>query len=194
MVKAIVAAVLAIAALQSMSDVAAAQATTTQSPAPPPSPPAASPPVGCSGAAHRAFDFWIGEWDAYATGTETLAGKSVIEARDAGCIITEQWTSMRSPYSGRSLNLFDATTGRWLQFWADSQGEITRYEGAPTGDGMVLVAPDEATPGQAGRTSLRMTFTRNPDGTVRQVGETSGDGGKTWAPNYDFTYRPRSPG
>jgi hypothetical protein len=28
-------------------------------------------------------------------------------------------------------------------------------------------------------------------GTVRQVGETSMDGGRTWQPYYDYTYRPR---
>ncbi len=193
MVKAIVAAVLAIAMFQLMGDVASAQTSTTQSPVASPPPPSPPPPA-CEGAAHRAFDFWIGEWDAYATGTQALAGRSVIESRDLGCVITEQWISARSPFSGRSLNLFDATTGQWLQFWVDSQGEITRYVGGPTADGMRLVALDEAAPGRAGKAALRMTFTRNPDGSVRQVGETSADGGQSWTQSYDFTYRRRSPG
>jgi hypothetical protein len=156
-----------------------------------PSAPPAAPPPACAGAAHRAFDFWIGQWDAYVTGTETLAGRSVIEAKDAGCVITEQWTSMRSAYTGRSLNMLDQTTGKWLQFWMDSGGEITRFEGGPTATGMQLTAPDEAAPGRQGKQWARMTFTRNADGTVRQFGETSSDGGKTWVASYDFQYRPR---
>lgn len=176
MVKPIVAAAL----LTILASTAQAQ-TQTQTPAP--------PPPACAGAAHRAFDFWIGQWDAYVSGTETLAGRSVIEAKDAGCVIAEQWTSVRSPYSGRSLTLLDSTTGQWLQFWVDSGGEITRFVGGPTATGMQFLAPDEAAPGRAGMQTLRMTFTRNPDGSVRQVGETSTDGGRTWAASYDFHYR-----
>ena len=33
--------------------------------------------------------------------------------------------------------------------------------------------------------------TPNPDGTVRQFGEASGDHGQTWQPSFDFTYHPR---
>lgn len=176
MVKPIVAAAAAVLFLSS------AQA---QPPAPQP------PPPSCAGAAHRAFDFWIGEWDAYVSGTETLAGRSTIASADSGCVITEHWRSMRGPYTGRSLNMFDQTTGKWLQFWMDSGGEITRFEGGPTATGMQLVATDEVAPGRATKQSVRMTFTKNADGTVRQFGETSGDGGRTWAASFDFQYRPR---
>jgi hypothetical protein len=187
MVKPVVAAVLALAFMGTWIDPVAAQTVAA------PPPPAAQRPPACTDAAHRAFDFWIGAWDAYVTGTETLAGRSVIESTDAGCIITERWVSARAPYSGRSINLFDSTTGKWLQFWADSGGEITRYEGGPTATGMLLTAPDETAPGQQGKASLRMTFTRNPNGSVRQFGETSADGGRTWTTSYDFTYRRRVP-
>lgn len=181
MVKPIVAAASAFVACFFAPD-ATAQTT---SPAPP-------PPSACAAAAHRAFDFWIGSWDAYVTGTETLAGRSIVASTDAGCVITEQWTSVRAPYTGRSLNLYDATSGRWLQFWTDSQGEITRFVGDATATGMQLLAIDETAPGRSGLQTLRMTFTRNRDGSVRQFGETTGDGGKTWAASYDFTYRKRS--
>jgi hypothetical protein len=36
-----------------------------------------------------------------------------------------------------------------------------------------------------------MTFSRNGDGSVRQLGETSVDG-ETWTARYDFTYRRRA--
>jgi hypothetical protein len=48
-----------------------------------------------------------------------------------------------------------------------------------------MTAPDSQ---HAGRTN-RMTYSPNPDGSVRQHGETSDDGGHTWTPDYDFTYR-----
>jgi hypothetical protein len=41
-------------------------------------------------------------------------------------------------------------------------------------------------------TLTRMTYTSAADGSVRQLGETSSDDGKTWTPNFDFTYRRRT--
>jgi hypothetical protein len=178
MVKPIVAAAFAFLACIAAPD------ATAQTPTP--------PAPACAAPAHRAFDFWIGEWDAYVSATENLAGRSTIASTDAGCVITEQWTSARSPYSGRSLNLHDATTGQWLQFWTDSQGEITRFVGGPTATGMQFLAVDEVAPSRAQKQTLRMTFTRNPDGSVRQFGETSTDGGRTWSSAYDFHYRRRA--
>lgn len=152
----------------------------TQAPAPP----------ACAAAEHRAFDFWIGEWDAYVTGTENLAGRSSIKSEDGGCVITEHWQSVGQPYSGRSLNIYDRTTAEWNQFWTDSNGEVTRFVGGPHQGGMRLTDPVNQGAGWEGRIHTRMTFTANPDGSVRQHGETSPDG-QTWTSRYDFTYRRR---
>jgi hypothetical protein len=38
------------------------------------------------------------------------------------------------------------------------------------------------------KTIGRMTFSRLDNGDVRQHGENSTDGGKTWATTFDFTY------
>ncbi|WP_114953115.1 hypothetical protein [Sphingosinicella terrae] len=53
---------------------------------------------------------------------------------------------------------------------------------------MVMTAPATLADGRAGL--ARMRFTREADGSVRQVGTRSADGGATWQPSYDFTYRP----
>ena len=37
--------------------------------------------------------------------------------------------------------------------------------------------------------NTRMVYTPGPDGSVRQHGETTADGGKTWTTTFDFTYR-----
>ena len=36
---------------------------------------------------------------------------------------------------------------------------------------------------------VRMTYSKNADGSVREFGEQSTDAGKTWSPSFDFTYR-----
>jgi hypothetical protein len=90
-------------------------------------------------------------------------------------------------------NLYDRETGRWLQFWMDSQGDVTRFEGGPTAESaMVLVATHDRGPDFSGEMTQRMTFTRNPNGSVRQLGEGSTDGGATWEARYDFTYKRRA--
>jgi hypothetical protein len=54
---------------------------------------------------------------------------------------------------------------------------------------MVLVAsqPDPAHPGRA--LEVRLAFTPQADGSVRQYSDVSSDGGATWRPRYDFLYR-----
>ena len=47
--------------------------------------------------------------------------------------------------------------------------------------------------GKWGGPLVRMSYSKNADGSVRQFGEQSTDEGKTWQPSFDFTYRPRAP-
>ena len=44
--------------------------------------------------------------------------------------------------------------------------------------------------GKWGGPLVRMSYSKNADGSVRQHGEQSTDEGKTWATSFDFTYRP----
>jgi hypothetical protein len=150
-----------------------------------------NPPPACDDAAHHALDFWVGEWYAYRTGTDTLAGRSSIHREDRGCIITERWTSAATAYSGRSLNLYDAAGAHWRQFWVDSQGDVTDFTGDAIDNGVRFVAAGDVAPEAPEPHFTRMTLTRNADGTVHQLGESSDDGA-TWTKRYDFTYRRRS--
>lgn len=155
-------------------------------------PPASASPQNqpaCVSQAHRAFDFWLGEWRAYVTGTQNLAGLSTIALEDGSCVITEHWRSQRSSFTGRSLNIYSAEAGHWEQFWVDSTGDITHFAGNATPDGMQLTAEDDVGPGAPQPTFSRVTWTRNGDGSVRQHGEASSDRGVTWSDRYDFTYR-----
>lgn len=68
-------------------------------------------------------------------------------------------------------------------------GAIVDFRGGWNGKAMVFEGlwPGVLGPGKDGL--VRMTYTREADGSVRQYGQTSADDGKTWQPSFDFTYR-----
>jgi len=150
-----------------------------------------APAPTCEAAEYRAFDFWIGEWDAERADTHAPAGRSSIRSEDAGCVITEHWTSVNVAYSGRSLNIYDRTSQKWEQFWVDSMGNRVHFIGSPTENGMRITteAPVFVSPTQ--QAYSRITFTNNADGTVLQHGEQSADG-QAWTTSYAFIYRRRA--
>jgi hypothetical protein len=152
-----------------------------------PATPAAAPPPACTSPEHRQFDFWVGRWDVYPTGTDRLVAHSLIENLYGGCVIRENWMPLRAA-GGGSLNSWIPAERRWRQVWADSSNEYKSFVGGMEGEAMVLTAPARAPDGRAALE--RMRFTREPGGAVRQLGTVSTDGGATWQPNYDFTYRP----
>lgn len=145
----------------------------------------------CDAAEFHAFDFWIGEWDAFRADTNAPAGRSSIRAEDGGCVITEHWTSLNTPYSGRSLNIYDRASGKWEQFWVDSTGNRVLFIGSPTERGMRIATAAPVAVGLGQQAFSRITFTNNPDGTVLQHGEQSADG-ETWTTSYAFIYRRRA--
>ena len=149
-------------------------------------PPAPRPPA-CETAQHRQFDFWVGRWDVYPTGSDQLVAHSLIERLYGGCAIRENWMPLQGT-GGGSLNSWRPAEGRWRQLWADSANSWTEYVGGLDGEAMVLTATGTMPDGSPAL--LRMTYTRGADGSVRQLGTRSTDGGRTWQPNYDFTYRP----
>jgi hypothetical protein len=134
----------------------------------------------------RQLDFWIGEWDVTSSGAP--AGESHVEKMLGECVIFESWTGARGMV-GKSFNLWDATNKEWRQTWVDSTGGLHEYHGAFGGGKMVYLA-DRLQAGPTGAlqpTKLRMTFF-DEGGTVRQLGEQSTDGGRTWAVSYDLLY------
>ncbi len=131
---------------------------------------------------YREFDFWIGEWLPKNAQGVTV-GTSSIQLILGSCIIFENWNTPVS--SGKSFNLFDVTDGKWHQTWVDARGGITHYTGGMKDGSMVLVA-ETMTNGT--KSLAKMTFSKLPDGNVRQHGEGSTDNGKTWATTFDFLY------
>jgi hypothetical protein len=152
-----------------------------------------SPPPPCEGPDYSAFDFWVGEWDVYPSGKDTLVAHSRIEKLYQGCAIRENWMPLKGA-GGGSLSGFDPRTGRWHQTWIGSVPGVIQFEGGPAEGKMVLTGfwPKSGPKGEDGLT--RMTYSRLDGGAVRQFGEFSGDDGQTWQTSFDFTYRPHKAG
>ena len=135
----------------------------------------------CADASYHQFDFWVGRWDVYPTGKDTMVAHSLIEPV-YGCGIRENWMPLNKP-GGGSLSIYVPDEKRWEQFWIDSSGTRAFFTGGWNGSAMVIT-------GKWGGPLVRMSYSKNGDGSVRQLGEQSTDDGKTWAPSFDFTYRP----
>lgn len=146
---------------------------------------AQGPPPACQGPEHRQFDFWVGRWDVFPTGQDTLVAHSLIEKLYGGCAIRENWMPLKGT-GGGSLNAYVSGDKGWRQLWTDSSGAWAEFRGGWNGTAMSIQ-------GDWSGTLTRMTYTPGPDGSVRQHGETSDDGGKTWKTSFDLTYRPSKP-
>ena len=139
--------------------------------------------AACDTAAHRAFDFWVGQWQVKKT-DGTLAGANRIEREYGGCVLHEHYTTAGG-YSGESLNIYDAARKVWHQSWVDSDGLLLLLEGGIRDGKMVLAGQ---TIGEAGKvTKHRITWTPNRDGTVRQFWESTDDKG-VWVTAFDGLY------
>lgn len=128
------------------------------------------------------FDFWIGEWDVYKSGTDTLVGQSVIQSIIDSMAIQENYHAVGGSYEGKSLNKYNPFSARWEQFWVDNTG-LTLHIGGGYADGKMIMGSE------AGTLSNRITWHNNPDGTVRQVWEQSTDKGENWQLVFDGTYK-----
>jgi len=146
------------------------------------------PPRPCSTVEYRQFDFWLGDWEV--TNKGQVSGKNSIKVILNGCVLLEEWAGA-SGYTGKSYNRYDALTGKWEQYWVDSQGGVLRLEGGLV-DGNMVLSGEAITNGET--VVNRITWTPNDDGTVRQHWESSKDDGKTWATLFDGLYAPAKKG
>ena len=92
---------------------------------------------------------------------------------------------LRRSYSGESLNVFDETRNVWHQTWVDTSGTLLLLEGGMRGDAMILEGQTIGKDGKA--TRHRITWTPNPDGSVRQFWESTDATGQ-WTTAFDGRY------
>lgn len=138
--------------------------------------------------AFRQFDFWLGEWDAFAP-NGNKAGDSKIEILLDSCVILENWTSTQQGYKGKSFNTFNTINGKWQQTWVDNAGSVVYYSEGQFKDGKMILDTKNEKQTDGTMKILRMTYTKLSDDKVRQFGESSTDGGQTWKTDFDLEYR-----
>ena len=150
------------------------------------------PPTGVQTAAapcandpeRRRLDFWVGTWDV-TTPNGYPVGSSTVQVVSGGCAILERWTSKKGA-NGNSLSTFNPVVHQWQQYWIGQDGGVTEYrESTWSGGALTLLARGQSA-------VLRMTLAPVDAKSVRQLGETSTDGGKSWSTAYDFVYHRRS--
>ncbi len=140
--------------------------------------------MSCTDPAHRQFDFLVGDWEVFQPNGK-LAGVNRIEKKHGGCVLHEQY-STPTGYTGESLNTYDATRKLWHQTWVDNGGLLLLLDGRLVEGRMVLEGPGQDAKGVAIR--HRITWTPNPNGTVRQFWESTDASGK-WTVAFDGTYK-----
>lgn len=131
------------------------------------------------------FAFWIGEWNVYST-LGNKVGENKIERILSDCIIFENWTSSTGR-TGKSFNTINNNTGFWEQTWVDDFGTVTEYKrGLFSNGALSFFAEGKDISGNP--QYQKLTFFKNNDGTVRQLGESSTDN-ISWTTSYDLLYR-----
>jgi hypothetical protein len=143
-------------------------------------------PAPCTSSEHRQFDFWVGEWEVF-SGDTARAGRNTITSEMGGCALREQWESAGG-FTGSSLNIYDAATGRWHQTWVDSSGTLLLLDGSLEAEGRMVMSGER--PGASGGTVLnRITWTRESADRVRQLWEVRTAPDAAWRAVFDGMYR-----
>ncbi|HZS06188.1 MAG TPA: hypothetical protein VFD58_15210 [Blastocatellia bacterium] len=137
----------------------------------------------CSQPDYRQFDFWLGEWEVKAGGQP--AGTNSVQLVSGSCALLENWTG-RGGGDGKSLNFYNAATGKWHQVWVGSGGGVLELAGEYKDGAMRLAGETRKKDG--GRRLERLTFFNLSSDHVRQLWEQSADEGKTWSVAFDGDY------
>jgi hypothetical protein len=145
-----------------------------------------SPPVACSSQEYRQFDFWVGEWTV-TNSSGQFAGENRVAVIQNGCAIQETWTGADGG-SGISFNGYFDGDRKWHQTWFDSRGGRLELAGAFVGGKMILRGeiPVRGEPGH--KVLHQITWEKHPDGRIRQLWQSSPDGGGSWTIVFDGTY------
>jgi len=150
--------------------------------------PAPVAPTGkCPASEFRQFDFWVGDWDTFET--DKSAPGSIARTRvtqiAGGCAIHELY-EQTDGLIGDSILSYDAVKNAWQQTWVTNRG-ATMAIGGPFKDGAATL---EGESHLADGKTILMRITWKAEGTaVRESATRSKDGGKTWDPAFDVTFK-----
>ena len=144
----------------------------------------------CCTAPHRAFDFWLGEWEVRDS-TGRLLGENNILSLERGCIISEAWRGAQGS-TGRSYNYYNPRDSAWHQLWISSNGGILELKGRASPGKMVMSSAIQQT--SRGEVVNRITWKENPDGSVTQRWDVLNREGFLLRTVFYGIYRKKSPG
>jgi hypothetical protein len=139
----------------------------------------------CDAPEFRQFDFWIGDWNVSLPNGQ-LAGTNLVTLEEDGCLIREHWKGSGGS-SGQSFNFYDRVRRQWRQVWIDNGGSALDFAGTFRDGRMAYSGTSTDASGRS--VQHRLTFFRNDDGSVRQLWESSTDGGGSWTVAFDGLYR-----
>jgi len=142
----------------------------------------------CCTEKHAQFNFWVGEWTVTQNGK--MAGNNSIVKVQNNCVLQENWTSATPGYTGTSYNFYNVVTEQWEQIWIDSSGQSLHLLGTRQGNSMVLKSEPKAN-AKNQMSYNQITWTKNEDGTVRQLWEVFTKGAETVVA-FDGLYTPKS--
>ena len=130
------------------------------------------------------LDFWLGRWIVVSPEGEPLGDNEIVEVL-GGAAVVERWRGVEGG-EGMSLFFYDRTSAVWKQVWVTDRGTHKEKQLVSAHGGLVFqgtVTP----PGRPAHLD-RTTLTPLPGGAVRQIIETSVDGGRTWTLAFDGRY------
>jgi hypothetical protein len=145
----------------------------------------------CRDAAHRSFDFFLGDWDTYdVTNPRVVVARNHVTLMVGGCALREVY-DQTDGLRGESFSTYDASRGVWHQSWVTNRGSLLLLEGAVAGDSLVFTAPERHPDGST--TLLRGVWWR-AGSSVRERADRSKDNGRTWSPVFDIVFTPHKTG
>ncbi len=133
---------------------------------------------------YRQLDFWLADWKVVDKAGD-LVGTSHVERILGGCALQETFHGQGGG-ERRTLSSWNPGLRRWEQYAIDGQGVPTFFTGGFVGGELQLRA--DAASRRGAPLKWRLTLSKLPGGRIRQLGETSTDGGRTWGVQYDLSY------
>ncbi|HKO05961.1 MAG TPA: hypothetical protein VJW51_14485 [Candidatus Acidoferrales bacterium] len=141
----------------------------------------------CSAPEYRQFDFWAGDWDAFEGGNPAPVARVLVGRILDGCALHEDYRDTTG-HEGESFSIYDASRKLWHQTWVTNRGQLLTIEGSLQSGEMILSGPD---PSRGPRGRVRGVW-KPAEGGVREIGVTSTDGGQSWKPWFDLSFRPHA--
>lgn len=147
-----------------------------------------APSAKCPNAEFRQFDFWIGDWDTFETdgSVQGSIARTHVDAIAGGCGIHELYEQTDGLIGDSILN-YDPIRKEWQQTWVSNRGSVMVIYGAFK-DGAVTM---EGESHQNNGKKIKQKITWKAEGdSVREYSTWSKDGGRTWEPAFDVTFKP----